>query len=39
MESGFKDHTFGTINVKNHCLEDELTLGKSRLLDVDSRVE
>jgi len=28
-------HTFGPINIKEHFPENELTLGKSRLLEMD----
>jgi len=39
IESGIEDHTFWPTNVREHFLEDELTLGKRRLLEVDSLVE
>jgi len=34
--SGTEDHTFGPTNVKENFPEEELTLGKNRLLEVDS---
>jgi len=36
---GIEDHTFGLTKVREHFLEEELTLGKYRLLEVDSLVE
>jgi len=36
---GSEDHTFGPTNVREHLPEEELTLGKNRLLVVDSLVE
>jgi len=37
--SGVKDHTFGPINLREHFPEEELTLGKTRFLEVTSLVE
>ena len=37
--SGIEDHTTGPTNVREHCPEDDLTLGKNMLLEVDSLVE
>jgi len=34
--SGIEGHTFGPINVSEHFPEEELTVGKNRLLEVDS---
>jgi len=39
MQSGIEDHTFGPTNVREHFPEEELILGKKRLLEVDSHVE
>jgi len=39
LSSGSEDHTFGLINVREHFPEEELTLGKNRLLEVDILVE
>ena len=39
MESGIEDHIFGPTKVKGHFFEDVWTLGKNRLLEVDSLVE
>jgi len=39
IQSGIENHTFGTTNVREHFPEEELTLGRSRLLEVDSLVE
>jgi len=36
---GIEDHTLGTIKVREPFLEEELTLGKNRLLEVASLVE
>jgi len=38
-QSGIYDHTFGPNNVREHLPEEELTLGKNRLLVADSLVE
>jgi len=37
--SGIEDHTFGSINLREHFHEKELTLGKNRFLEVVSLVE
>jgi len=34
-----EDHTFGLTKVREHFPEEELTLGKNRLLEVASLVE
>ena len=39
ISSGMEDHTFGPINLREHFPEEELTLGKNRLLEVASLVE
>ena len=39
ISSGIEDHTLGPTNVREHFPEEELTLGKSRLLKVASLVE
>jgi len=31
---GIEDHTFGPINLTDHFLEEELTLGKNRFLKL-----
>jgi len=36
IESGTEDLTFGPTNVREHFLEEELTLGRNRLLEMDS---
>jgi len=36
---GIEDHTFRPIKVREHFPEEELTIGKNRLLDVASLVE
>jgi len=35
IESGIEYHTFGPTNVREHFPEEEFTLGKTRLLEVD----
>ena len=37
--SGIEDHTFGPMNLRERFPEEELTLGKSRFLEVASLVE
>ena len=39
ISSGIEDHTFGPMNLKEHFPEEELTLGKNRLLEVARLVE
>ena len=39
ISSGIEDHTSGPINLKKHFPEEELTLGKSRFLEVASLEE
>ena len=39
ISPGVNDHTFGTINLREHFPEEELTLGKNRVLEVVSLVE
>ena len=39
IQSGIEDHTFGPTNVREHFSEQELTLGKNMLLEVDSYVQ
>ena len=39
IQSGDEDHTFGPTNIKEHFPEEVLTLGKHRLLEMDSLVE
>jgi len=39
ISSGIEDHTFGPINLREHCPEEELTLGKNKFLEVASLVE
>ena len=39
ISSGIEDHTFGPTYVKEHFPEEEVTLGKNRLLEVASLVE
>jgi len=39
MLSSIKNHTFEPTKVRNDFTEEELTLGKNRLLEVDSLVE
>ena len=39
ISSGAEDHTFGPIKVKEHFPEEELTLGKNRLLEVANLLE
>jgi len=39
IQSGIEGHAFGPTNVREHFPEYELTLGKKRLLEVDSLVE
>jgi len=36
---GIEDYTFGTTKVREHFPEEELTLGKNRLVEVASLVE
>jgi len=36
---GIEDHTFGPTKVREHFPEEELTLGKNKLLKVASLVE
>ena len=36
---GIEDHTLGPIKVREYFPEEELTLGKNRLLEVASLVE
>jgi len=38
IHSGIEDHSFGPTNVRKHFPEDDLTLSRSRLLEVDSFV-
>jgi len=35
---GIEDHTFRPTNVREHFPEEELTLGKNKLLEMDSLV-
>jgi len=37
--TGKEDHTFGPTNVRKHFHEEELTLGKNRLLEVGNWVK
>jgi len=37
--SGIEDHTFGSVNLREHFPEEELILGKNRCLEVASLVE
>jgi len=39
ISSGIENHTFGPINLREHFPEEELTLGKNRLLEVANLVE
>ena len=39
ISSGIEDHTFGSINLSERFLEEELTLGKNRFLEVASLEE
>jgi len=39
ISSGIEDHAFGPMNLREHFLEEELTLGKNRILEVASLVE
>jgi len=39
ISCGIEDHTFGPISRRGHFPEEELTLGKIRLLGVASLVE
>ena len=39
ISSGIEDHTFGTMNLREHFPEGELTLGKNRFFEVASLVE
>jgi len=39
ISSGIEDHTFGPTNVREHFPEEELTLGKNKLLEVASLAE
>ena len=39
IQCGIEDHTFGSPHVREHFFEEELTLGKTRLLEVDGLVE
>ena len=39
LSSGIEDHTFGPTNVREQFPEEESTLGRSRLLEVDSLME
>jgi len=39
ISSGIETHTFGPTNVREHFPEEELTVGKSKLLAVDILVE
>ena len=39
MQSGIEDHTFRPTDEMEHFPEEELTLGKNILLEVDSPVE
>ena len=39
ISSGIEDHTFWPMNLRDHFPEEELTLGKSRFLEVASLVE
>jgi len=36
---GIEDHTLGPTKVREHFPEEEVTLGKNRLLEVSSLVE
>jgi len=36
--SGVEDHTFGPTNVRAHFLDEELTLDKNMLLEVNNLV-
>ena len=38
LQSGIEDHTFGPTSIKAHFPEEELTLGKNMLLEVDGLV-
>jgi len=38
IQYGIEDHTFGPTNVRTHFTEEELTLGKNIMLEVDSFV-
>jgi len=38
MQSGIEGHTFGPTNVRVHFPEEEWTLGKNVLLEVNSLV-
>jgi len=38
LSSGIEDHTFGPTNVWKHFPEEDLTLGKNKLLEVDSLI-
>jgi len=39
ISSGIEDHTFGSMNLREHFPEEELTLGQNRFLEVASLVE
>jgi len=39
LQPGIEDHSLGPTNVREHFTEEELTLGKNRLLEVDNLVE
>ena len=39
ISSGIEDHTFGSINLREHFPEEELTLGKNRFIEVAGLVE
>ena len=36
ISSGIEDHPFGPTNVREQFPEEELTLGRNRLLEVES---
>jgi len=39
ISSGIEDRTFGSMNLRDHFPEEELTPGKNRFLEVASLVE
>ena len=39
ISSGIEDHTFGPINLREQCPQEELTLSENRFAEVASLVE
>jgi len=39
IQSGIEDNTFGPTNLREHFPEEELTLSRNKLFEMDSLVE